>query len=261
MVTGAGRGIGRETALALAAAGATVVCADIDGELAEKVAAQCGEHGQEGRAALVDVGSRDAFRALAGEVATDTGPVDILVNNAGVGLSGRFIDMSIDDWEWIRRVNLDGVVNGCAAFVPAMVERGRGHVVNVSSALAYAPTPTEPAYVATKAAVLALSRCLRSDLARAGIGVTAVCPGLINTPIVEHTRFLGDDPDERRAGAVKLFRRGRKPERVARAIVDAIERDRALVMVGVEARLGWCLHRVAPVALQHAVARAASRDR
>jgi 2-hydroxycyclohexanecarboxyl-CoA dehydrogenase len=253
VVTGAGRGIGRATALALADAGSIVVCADIDGEAAENAAAECGERGPEATAVVVDVASGGAVTALAGKVERDTGPVGILVNNAGVGMTGRFEDTTLDDWAWIRGVNLDGVVNGCCAFGAHMVRRGGGQVVNVSSALAYVPTSTEAAYGATKAAVLAFSRCLRADWARAGVGVTAVCPGLINTPIIGDTRFVGDD-GARRERMTKVFRRGHKPERVASAVMAGIERDRGVVMVGAEARAGWLMHRFAPVALQQSLA-------
>src|SRR5262245_2189783 len=131
VVTGAGRGIGRATAVAFAERGATVVCADLDGEAAEKTAATCGERGGTGRPERCDVADADAMAALAGR----TGPVDVLVNNAGVGMTGHFADMTVDDWRWIRSVNLDGVVHACTAFGPGMIERGSGQVVNVSSGL------------------------------------------------------------------------------------------------------------------------------
>jgi 2-hydroxycyclohexanecarboxyl-CoA dehydrogenase len=253
VVTGAGSGIGRATALAFADRGARVVCADIDLAAAEKTAAECEERGAASASAhQVDVSDRAAVEALAAEL----GAVDVLVNNAGVGMSGRFNDMTQRDWEWIRGVNLDGVVNGCAAFAPAMVAAGRGHVVNVSSGLGYIPTATEPGYVTTKAAVLALSQCLRADWAKDGVGVSAICPGIINTPIIDSTRFLGDaGSPERRARTTKVFRRGHKPEQVAAAIVDAVARNRAVVPVGFEAKAGWWMHRLAPIRLQQAMAR------
>ena len=261
LVTGAGRGIGRATAIALAERGATVVCADIDPAAAEAAASAVSAAGSgTADARTVDVADRAAVVALADEVHSRHGPLGILVNNAGVGMSGRFTDMGPQDWEWIRSVNLDGVVNGCAAFGPAMLERGRGHVVNLSSGLGYIPTPTEPAYVTTKAAVLALSQCLRADWAGNGVGVTAVCPGVINTPIVDHTRFLGDrDTAQVQEQARRTFRRGHRPEKVAAAILDAIDRDRAVVPVGVEAHIGWYAQRLAPVRLRLAVTRRLNR--
>ncbi len=107
-------------------------------------------------------------------------------------MSGRFTDVTADDWEWIRSVNLDGVVNGCAVFAPGMLARGRGHIVNLSSRLAYLHPRTEPVYVATKAAVLALSRSLRVDFAQHGVGVTAICPGITDTPIVDNRQATAD---------------------------------------------------------------------
>jgi NAD(P)-dependent dehydrogenase (short-subunit alcohol dehydrogenase family) len=252
LVTGAGSGIGRATAEAFAAAGATVLAADIDAEAAEKTATLCGERGGSSRAERCDVTDAAALAALAER----TGPVDVLINNAGVGMTGRFADMSVDDWRWIRSVNLDGVVNSCAAFGPAMIARGSGQVVNVSSGLAYTMRATEGAYVATKAAVLALSRCLRADWAPHGVGVTAVCPGVIDTPIVGATRYLGARGDARtRSRLERIFRRGHPPEAVARAIVAAAERNPVMVPVGWEARLGWHLNRFLPLVVQDRLAR------
>jgi len=252
VVTGAGSGIGAATAAAFAATGATVVCADVDGESAEKTAAICAERGGAGRAEVCDVTDATAVAALAER----TGPVDVLVNNAGVGMTGRFADMSVDDWRWIRSVNLDGVVHACAAFGPAMIAHGSGQVVNVSSGLGYTMRATEGAYVATKAAVLALSRCLRADWAPHGVGVTVVCPGVVNTPIVGATRYLGDRADERTRNRIEqIFRRGHSPETVARAIVAAAENNPAVVPVGWEARLGWYLNRITPLAVQDRLAR------
>jgi NAD(P)-dependent dehydrogenase (short-subunit alcohol dehydrogenase family) len=253
LVTGAGSGIGREIALELARKGARVVAVDLRADTAEKTAVACGEIGPEATSDTCDVADLDAVVALAARVHAG-GPLDVLVNNAGVGMSARFTDMAIDDWRWIRDVNLDGVVHGCHAFGPAMLERGRGHVVNVSSGLGYTPRATEPAYVTTKAAVLALSQCLRADWRSAGVGVSAICPGVINTPILDGTRFLGGQADTEERTR-KAFRRGHPPELVARDVIDAIRRDRAVVTSGWEAKLGWWAHRLLPVAAHQRVAR------
>jgi 2-hydroxycyclohexanecarboxyl-CoA dehydrogenase len=126
-------------------------------------------------------------------------------------------------------------------------------VVNMSSGLAYTMRATEPAYVTTKAAVLALSRCLRADWRRAGVGVTAVCPGVINTPILQATRFLGDQ-----AGTAertqRLFSRGHPPELVARDVIVGIRHNRPVMAVGWEAKLGWWASRLLPLRVQGAVA-------
>jgi NAD(P)-dependent dehydrogenase (short-subunit alcohol dehydrogenase family) len=240
LVTGSGSGIGRETALALARAGARVLCTGRDPAAVEHTARTCG-HGATGH--RLDVTDRAAMAALAAEF-----DVDILVNNAGVGMIGGFVDITAADWEWIRATNLDGVVNGCAAFAPGMLTRGRGHIVNLSSGLAYLYPATAPAYVATKAAVLALSRSLRADFAAHGVGVSAICPGITDTPIVDSTRYLGGT-----APSTELFRHGHPPATVAAAIVRAIERDRPVVPVGREAWLGWWLNRYLPLRTHQAL--------
>ena len=249
VVTGAGSGIGRATSLALAARGCRVVAVDLDGVAAKATAMACGGDAEE-----VDVADRDAMVALADRVGT----AEVLVNNAGVGLTGRFLDTTAEDWDWILSVNLHGVIHGCQAFGPAMVARGRGHVVNLSSGLAYTPRATEPAYVTTKAAVLALSQCLRADWGLSGVGVSAVCPGVINTGIIATTRFRGASA-ERRARVQQLFSRGHSPDLVAGAVVTAIERDRPVVPVGAEAVVGWGLHRVLPTRLVDRMARTTLR--
>lgn len=257
LVTGAGSGIGEATSLAFARAGSRVLCVDIDLPAAEKVAGACGELGAEVSAYQVDVADRAAMFELAATVHRDHGPLDVLVNNAGVGMSGRFLDTHLDDWDWIVSINLLGVVHGCHAFGGAMVDRGRGHVVNVSSGLGYTPRATEPAYVTTKAAVLSLSRCLRADWSSRGVGVTAVCPGVIDTPIIRSTRFRGERADAANVSrAERLFSRlGHPPEMVASAVVEAVRNNRAVVPVGIEARVGWALHRIIPVWLADRMAR------
>src|SRR5204863_3087336 len=138
-------------------------------------------------------------------------------------------------------INLMGAIHMCHAFGPRMVERGRGHVINVSSGLGYTPTGTEPGYGTTKAAVLAFSRSLRADWHRSGVGVSAICPGVINTPIISHTRFRGEQAEpERVEQAKRLFsKRGHPPELVAKAVLHAVRENKSVVPVGFEARLGW----------------------
>jgi len=265
LVTGAGSGIGRATAHALAAAGATVLCTDIDEAAAEKTAAECGERARAGsgaapRAYRLDVADRQEVDAVAAEVEAEYGALRVLVNNAGVGMTGPFNAMTAEDWAFIRSVNLDGVVNCCAAFTPPMLAARRGQVVNISSGLAFVATAQESAYGATKAAVLALSLRLRAEWSARGVGVTAVCPGFVNTPIATSARFTGGREDPaRRARLVKGFSRARPPEKVADAIVKAIAADRSLVPVGFESVLGWYAHRLTPIALQQFLARLGGR--
>jgi short-subunit dehydrogenase len=236
---------------------------DIDEEGARATAADCAESGRPADAYVVDVADRDAMSELADKVQAVHGPVEVLVNNAGVGMSGRFLDLEPADWDWIVGINLMGVIQGCQVFGPAMVARGRGHVVNVASALAYTPTATESAYVTCKAAVLAFSRCLRADWRPQGVGVSVICPGIVNTPIISRSRFRGAqaDPAEVRRTADLFRRRNYPPSKVADAILAAIEHDRAVVPISPEAKLGWALNRLLPVAVSDLLARVSSRPK
>jgi 2-hydroxycyclohexanecarboxyl-CoA dehydrogenase len=252
VVTGAGSGIGRATALRLAKAGASVVCVDIDGDTAQATADACA---RPGTAHVCDVADARAVAALAERVETDEGPVDVLVNNAGVGVAGPFLDYSLEDWEWLRSINLDGVVHGCREFGARMVERGHGHVVNVASGAAYTPNRDLAGYCATKAAVFALSQSLRADWAGRGVGVSVICPGVIDTPIARNSRLVGSMAG-RRSRAVRALSLGHSPDLVAKAIVGAVRRNSQIVPVGFESTLAFRLLRIAPAPVQTLLARA-----
>jgi NAD(P)-dependent dehydrogenase (short-subunit alcohol dehydrogenase family) len=244
VVTGAAGGIGRATALRFAREGARLAVCDVDQAGLDTLAGALGE-----RAALVrkvDVSDRAQMSGFAADVHALQPAADVVVNNAGVGLSGGILETSLDDWDWVLRINLGGVIHGCHLFAPPMVARAQGgQIVNVSSCLGYYPAPGAIGYVASKYAVLGLSLSMRAELAPHGIGVTAVCPGLIATGIVERGRFAAGEHE--RGSAVKIFReRGRSPDQVAAAIVDAVKRDRAVRPVAPEAWALWALSRLVP---------------
>lgn len=247
LVTGAGSGIGRATAIALAARGARVVCVDRDADSVAATAA--GLAGA--RAVVCDVADVAAVERMAADVLAGDGVPDVVVNNAGIGMSGPFADTTVDDWRAIVDVNLLGVVHGCRLFAAAMMERGMGgQIVNTSSAAAFLATPTLTAYGATKAAVLLLSEGLRAELAPHAIGVTAVCPGIVATNITRSTRYVGRPPAEQARAAeraTRLYqRRNYGPERVAAAILAGIGSDRPLVIVTPEARALRMIARLSP---------------
>jgi NAD(P)-dependent dehydrogenase (short-subunit alcohol dehydrogenase family) len=249
LVTGAASGIGRATALACARRGADLAICDVDDAGLAAVEGEIRGLGRGVLARRIDVANREEVRDWAGEVHARVEAVDLLVNNAGVGLGALFLDTSLEDWEWIARINLFGVIHGCHFFVPAMVRRGAGgHVVNVASAAAYAPLPAQSAYAATKFAVLGLSESLRAELAAQGIGVTAACPGFIDTAIVETSRLKGRvaTPENRRRTLVFYRRRGYRPERVAANILKAVGRQRAVAPISAEAWLMYYGMRLAP---------------
>ncbi|HEX6469434.1 MAG TPA: SDR family oxidoreductase [Streptosporangiaceae bacterium] len=253
VVTGAGSGIGRATAYGFAANGARVVAADIDDAAAKRTADGIAGHGGAAHPYQVDVADAEAMARFAAWVRDNHGVPDIVVNNAGIGMVGSLLDTSEEDWARIRSINLDGVYRGCRLFGRQMVERGQGgHLVNVSSMAAFAPSATLPAYGAVKAAVLQLSECLRLELADHGIGVSAICPGVVNTPITQHADYLGvrgDEADRLRRRAKRMFaRRAFPPEKVALAIMRAVLRDTPVVPVTAEAHVGRALSRISPAA-------------
>lgn len=256
LVTGAGSGIGRATAYAFAEAGARVVAVDRDAEAAGRTAEMSRLIGApEAWAETVDVSDEQAMEKLAARVATEYGVVDVLVNNAGIGLSGSFFDTTPEDWRKVLDVNLWGVIHGCRLFGKQMAERGQGgHIVNTASAAAFQPSKALPAYSTSKAAVLMLSECLRAELAGQGIGVTAICPGLVNTNITSTAHFAGVDAEEEKRRQKKSARlygmRNYPPEKVADAILRAVVRGEVVVPVTPEARGAYLMSRFAPKALR-----------
>jgi NAD(P)-dependent dehydrogenase (short-subunit alcohol dehydrogenase family)/pimeloyl-ACP methyl ester carboxylesterase len=256
LITGAGSGIGRATAFAFAEAGARVVAVDRDAESAARTAELSRLIGApEAWAETADVSDEQAMEKLAEKVHREYGVLDVLVNNAGIGLSGSFFDTTSEDWRKVLDVNLWGVIHGCRLFGARMAERGQGgHIVNIASAAAFQPSRALPAYSTSKAAVLMLSECLRAELAGQGIGVSAICPGIVNTNITATARFAGvDEAEERRRqkNSARLYGlRNYPPEKVAESILDAVARNRAVVPVTPEARGAHLLSRVMPGALR-----------
>ncbi|MFD7120909.1 SDR family oxidoreductase [Streptomyces sp. NPDC059922] len=256
LVTGAASGIGRATAFAFAEAGARVVAVDRDAEGAARTAELAQLIGApEAWAEPADVGDGQAMEELAEKVAAEYGIVDVLVNNAGIGLSGAFLDTTAEDWKKVLDVNLWGVIHGCRLFGKQMAERGQGgHIVNTASAAAYQPSRALPAYSTSKAAVLMLSECLRAELAGQGIGVSAICPGFVNTNITSTARFTGvsaEEEERRRKKSSRLYGlRDYPPEKVADAVLRAVVRNQAVVPVTPEARGARLLSRIAPRALR-----------
>jgi NAD(P)-dependent dehydrogenase (short-subunit alcohol dehydrogenase family) len=252
VVTGAAKGIGRATALALAARGARVAGCDTDEAALHSTLRECATLGAPATLGdVVDVSEAHAMQAFAERVERELGPTLCLVNNAGVGVSAGFFDTELGDWEWLLRVNLWGTIHGARAFGPLMRGRRQGRIVNVASASGYCNLPALAAYGTTKYAVVGLSEALRAELLPSGVMVSVVCPGIVSTSILESARIRGvaDVDAERRALQELYRRRGHAPETVARAIVGALKSGKAMVPVTSEAWLLYVMKRAMPAAL------------
>src|SRR5215217_434352 len=256
-VTGAGSGIGRETALAFAREGAEVVVSDVDEAGVKETAAQITARGGVAHAYRLDVADADSVEQFAEQVSSAHGVPDVVVNNAGVGHAGLFLDTPREEFDRVLAINFGGVVNCCRSFGRRLVDRGTGgHIVNISSMAAYSPQQSMNAYSTSKAAVFMFGDCLRAELDQAGVGLTTVCPGVINTNIVRTTRF--DVPadkaamvDARRAQIEKAFvSRRYGPDKVAKAIVSAVKKNKPIQPVAAEAYFLYGVAHLLPQAMR-----------
>ncbi len=250
LITGAGSGIGKATALQLAECGALLILSDLNRESLQQTADEARRLGASAvDTHIVDVSDWDDMQAMAGKVRKQHGALDILVNNAGVGMAGDFLSTTIEDWRWVLGINVMGVVHGCKLFAPDMVANGRGHIVNLASAAGYYAAPDMTAYSASKHAVMGLSEALRAEMSEQGVGVSAICPGVINTGIVASSRMRGAT-EQAQEKLVNFYRkRNYGPELVAEAILGAIQHNRAVVPVSPEAWVLYGAKRFTPGAL------------
>jgi NAD(P)-dependent dehydrogenase (short-subunit alcohol dehydrogenase family) len=248
VVTGAGSGIGRSTALLLARLGATVHAADLDSDAAAQVVHEIEAAGGHGVAHAVDVSDAAEVETLAEEVYAEHDAVDVLHNNAGIGVGGPVEHTTLEDWQRVVDVNLMGVVYGVHTFVPRMLRQGRpAHIVNTASMAGLVPVAEMVPYATTKHAVVGLSESLNAELSLRGITVSAICPGVINTNIVAAARMRGDMADEH-ARVIGFYERfGASPDAVAEAVVDAIRHKKLIRTVPRWHVVPlWVLRRISP---------------
>ncbi|OFW55494.1 MAG: hypothetical protein A2W01_05250 [Candidatus Solincola sediminis] len=256
LVTGAASGLGRGIALAFARAGSDIVLADINEAGLAETAAMVEAAGSRSLIKRVDVASREQMEAMAAEVLSDWGRVDILVNNAGVGCGGELANIPIDDLEWIVGINLMGELYGTRLFLPHMIERGEGYIVNIASLSGLVLLPFHIAYTTTKFGLTGFSTALWAETRRHGIGVSVVCPGAISTNITEGMRMHVNEKQGRSTAKFErmLQEKGIDPEEAGRLILEAVARRKFLILLGKEAYIMYYLTRLFPGLMRRLVA-------
>jgi short-subunit dehydrogenase len=249
LVTGAASGLGRGIALNFARAGCDLVLADINQAGMEETASLVEAIGRNCLVKRVDVSNRADMEALADEVLSEWGRVDVLVNNAGVGVGGELDTIPLDDIEWITGINLMGEIYGTRLFLPQMIRRGEGHVVNVGSLSSLVALPLHIAYTTTKFALAGFSELLWAEARNHGVGVTLVCPGAVSTNIGStfrsHYRSEKQRANEEKFTAM-LANKGMDPEEAGRMVVEAVSRNKFLLLIGGEAYFMYYFKRFFP---------------
>ncbi len=248
VVTGAGSGIGRASALLLARHGARVHAADLNGASAEAVAAEIDKTGGAAVPHTLDVSDPGALEALAEWVFAAERHVDVLHNNAGIGHAANIEATTIADWQRVIGVNLLGVAYGIQAFVPRMLRQGRpASVINTASMAGIVPTAKMAPYCASKYGVVGLSEALNAELSGRGIHVSAICPGIIDTPIIATGIMRGDVAAIQGKASDFYARRGASPDEVAEAVLRTIAKHRLIVPVPRrQVTIPYLLHRLSP---------------
>ena len=248
LVTGGGSGIGYAIAAKLANRGAEPILLDMNQESLDKALAELRGEGYRAFGFQANVTSRDELHRVRDELEVRGLDPDILVNCAGITLIAHFSATDHDEMQRIIDVNLMGTINIIETFLPSMIERRSGHIVNIGSIDGIIPIPGQSAYCASKFAVTGFSEVLYYDLRGNGVGVTLVCPGYVKTPLANTStikdlplHFIGARLVER-----FLLSLGGSPRKVAHQVVDAITRNRFLVIPGLPSKIIYHYHRLFP---------------
>ena len=245
VITGAGSGIGQALAVELAGRGARLALSDVDEHAVQATVDTCRGLGVEARGYRLDVADRAAVFAHAEDVARDFGSVHLVVNNAGVALHGPVAELTDEDFRWVMDIDFWGVVHGTQAFLPHLAASGDGQLANVSSVFGLIAVPKQAAYNAAKFAVRGFTEALRQEVRLTGTPVAVSCihPGGVRTAIAQRARATASEDKAEMARTFEKIART-SPPRAARAIVHGLQRDRARILVGADARFLAALPRL-----------------
>lgn len=255
VITGAGSGLGRELALRYAREGARLVLADIQEEGLRETLDLVEKLGSWGMVQRCDVRDFSQLAALAQTCTELLGGVDVLINNAGVASGGLFSDLTLEDWDWQLSVNLMGVVKGCKAFMPMLLEQRSGRIINIASMAALMQPPGMSNYNVAKAGVVALSETLLAELAPQGIRVNVVCPSFFQTNLL--ASYRGPDQASKDQIAKLLETSPISAAQVADMIYEQSEADRFMILPHDSGREAWALKQSNPQAIYDEMTRLA----
>jgi NAD(P)-dependent dehydrogenase (short-subunit alcohol dehydrogenase family) len=235
VITGGASGIGRATALALARRGADIVLADLHEQRLASVSDEIRQLGRRALAVHCDVAREEDVARLAERAESEMGPVGIAMNNAGVVLRGALEEISLDDWRWCLGINVFGVIHGIHAFLPRMLERRHGWIINTGSLAGLIALTGEGApYIASKFAVVGLTEALALYCQPFGIGVSLLCPGGVRTNLAETGRSIGMTP-QREVAETRMARAVQggteaEPDQIGELVANAVQDERFLVL-------------------------------
>jgi len=258
LITGAASGLGRALAVRLARDGWHVAVCDVDDAGALETVSLVEEAGGTAQAERLDVTLPAEWKSLRDRLRGQWERIDLLVNNAGVSGAGEVGRFPLEDWRWILDVNLFGVIYGCDAFVDWLAENPDGpHIVNTASMAAVVSAPTMGGYNVSKAAVVSLSETLYAELLHRGVGVTVLCPGFVQTRLLDAGRW---HRPALKATAKAYFAEARiTADDVAEATLRAIRRKQLYVVLPLRGRIFWRLKRILPQWFMTLVARIVGR--
>jgi NADP-dependent 3-hydroxy acid dehydrogenase YdfG len=248
-VTGGASGIGEALATKLAGAGAEVWIADRQIDKAQQLAQGLSSGGAKAHAIELDVRDYSSFERAVADAMQEAGRIDYLFNNAGIGVSGEIASYTLDDWNDVFDVNLRGVVHGIQAVYPIMIRQHSGHIVNTASMAGLTTGASQASYTATKHAVVAISRTLRVEAEGHGVQVSALCPGVIRTPILTGGVYGRIDmPGVSSQDILKSWERLRPmaPDKFAERVLRAVLRNDAIIVVPGWWKAWWYLERLSP---------------
>lgn len=248
VITGAASGIGRALAVAFAQEGASVAISDVDMNGLAETLRMVEAAGGSGRTYQVDVGDRDAVFAFADEVQSTQGGADILINNAGVAQMATVDDLTMDDLEWVMKIDYWGMVYGTKAFLPQIKAKGDGYLANVSSIFGIIAVPGQAAYNSAKFAIRGFTEALRHEMKDTSTHIACIHPGGVRTSIVKNARFLQSSTAQDRTDASTNFDKLARtsPEKAAQTILKGLRKRKGRILIGNDARMMDRIQRLFP---------------